>query len=219
MNRKAAQTYFEKWLDSVSIGAGDKPDVPMLKVDRDGVSPILSASGMVARSEELTSEIKKVGCEIVADWNSSRNIEGTLYLIYSRANNGSLVPHYLGKCSSAGKDGKKRSTLWPNEGRFGEKIGSMGHIGNLNEALFQGKPHYAGWVEKFFENPGPPLRLKFPVFVYIEKWTVASTSIIHDLPLTLHNPTLHVEESLRIWVIQRAFGPDLLLNRDGIDRR
>jgi hypothetical protein len=208
MNTNTAQSYVSSWL------AAAKPlaDVPLLRLQDDGLTPVVEKG--LRCSDQLLEVVAKLSNAMINDFlSASPSMEGLMYTLYSRTEDGEAQPLYVGIANSAGKKGSAPSSLWKMRGaRFCDVPGSNGHVDLLSRSLSAKHPGYAPWVSLLFgpnSEAGARRSLRRPVFVHLEPWDAAAHRILPSLP----KAPLYVEEAVRLWALKAAGYQ--LLNRSG----
>lgn len=212
MTKQKAQDFKRAWFDAIAT----QNDIPLFFTEANGVTPMLSEEGLLQRSVAFTEALTTLRNSVIAAYSQKKPQppEGICYLVYRRIEEGVVDPLYVGMAECVGKKGTI-SALFKRHGwmRFDHKLGSKGHIGNLNEAINHSKHSYSHWIEAMFEEgyKAANLALKAPVYVHIDIWNSESQSVIKELG---HTP-LFVEEKLRLWILAASGYENQLLNRDG----
>ena len=211
LTEEIARKSVHAWLREVAA----KPRINMLDVQDDQVTPRLSTRAKLGmkRSPELSEKLKSIRASVQKEFKKPGKLvtEGICYLVYRDADGDEVEPLYVGIAQTIGKSGKL-SALFAAGGwlRFADGFGSFGHIGNLNDCFAGSSKGYQYWRKALFCN-GPKPKLKKPVFVDVQEWSIDSQSIWQKLG---HVP-LFIEEGIRIWFLQLAGYGARLLNRDG----
>lgn len=203
----------EQWLARVQEG----PSLPLLETEEDNVTAKLdSGDGRITRSQALTRRLREIrdGVQAEADKHSAPSTEGICYLIYRIDDQQCVEPVYVGIAQTAGKKNPLSALFRSGWLRFADTFRSGGHIGKLNDSMFDSKSDYKHWCAALFKCDSPP-KLRRPVFVDVEAWTERSQSVLSQLG---HTP-LFVEESIRIWFLQLSGHAKTLLNKEGNRRR
>lgn len=163
---------------------------------------------------------------LIGDWKSGRReYDGLIYLMYTNNNHNDVIPLYIGKTESLGKNGGNLSANITNIHRDKSKFARWGdgyayHIGDLSAVAVPGHPHekitskYTDWASRLFEEfPRQNPKLKLPVYFWAKAWSSRDVGIWSDF-----GPTrLTFLEYLMIGVASSAY-PESLLNREGINR-
>ncbi len=209
MIAEEANRLVDRWLRGIEY------DIPMFDCHQDGCELRLH-SGLVRQSRALKARLIDIKKDAQTEFMRESGAEGVLYLIYRRTAS-HVEPLYLGIAECVGKSGKL-SALFGTAGwvRFADHPKSNGHIGNFNGALAGSSKSYVHWKECLLDPQlGSPPRLRSPVFVQLELWRAASTSIV---PALGHTP-LTLEEMLRLHLLKVGGFGESLLNRNGNRRR
>ena len=200
-------TSYEKIVTTVSIGRSRPRQV-------------------LRRSAEMENLILAETDILIKDWKSGRmEYDGLIYLMYTIREQGNLIPLYIGKAETVGKNGGNLSANIANLHRDKSKFARWGdgyayHIGDLSAVVVPGHPRekvtskYTAWASRLFEEfPKQHLKLKIPVHFWAKAWRKSEVGIWHDF-----GPTrLTFLEYLMIGVASSAY-PESLLNREGMNR-
>jgi len=203
----------KQWLKRVR----EAPKLPLIETEKDNVTAKLdSGDGRIIRSQTLTKHLQEIRDGVLAEAqeNLTLSTEGIIYLIYRFDHQQCVEPLYVGIAQTAGKK-KPLSALFSSGWlRFADTFRSGGHIGKLNDCMFDGKSDYKHWCDALFKSTSPP-KLHSPVFVDVQARTEKSQSV----SLRLGNTPLFVEDTIRIWFLHLSGHAKTLLNREGNRRR
>ncbi|MBE1426272.1 hypothetical protein H4684_002937 [Desulfomicrobium macestii] len=163
---------------------------------------------------------------LIDDWKSGRGeYDGLIYLMYTISNHDDVIPLYIGKAESIGKNGGNLSANIANLHRDKSKFARWGdgyayHIGDLSAVAVLDHPRekvtskYTNWASRLFEEfPRQYPKLKIPVHFWAKAWRSSEVGIWNNF-----GPTrLTFLEYLMIGVASSAY-PESLLNREGQNR-
>ncbi|MCC6550020.1 MAG: hypothetical protein IT279_08125 [Ignavibacteriaceae bacterium] len=180
---------------------------------------------LLCRSEGMEALIRRETARLMEDYYRREGIyDGLLYMMYTE-NGGSILPLYIGKSETFGKNEKNLSANLQGIGRDTSKFARWGdnyayHIGDLSAVVLPAhdpkykQPKYISWAETLFSDfPAEQPQLKIPVKFWTIAWKNSDTGIWEELgPVRLT-----FLEYLLIGVASAAFG-DILLNREGRNR-
>lgn len=181
---------------------------------------------VLRRSVEMENLVLAETDLLIADWKSGRmKYDGLIYLMYTIREQGEVIPLYIGKAETFGKNGGNLSANIANLHRDKSKFARWGdgyayHIGDLSAVVVLGHPDdkklskYTNWASILFEEfPRQNPKLKIPVHFWAKAWRNSDVGIWSDF-----GPTrLTFLEYLMIGVASSAY-PDFLLNREGQNR-
>ena len=183
---------------------------------------------LLKRSPEMEGVVEShVEC-LINDWREAREFDGLIYLMFYKGPEDNVIPLYIGKTESQGKESGKLSVniedLSPrNRGKFARwGDGYQYHIGDLSAVVlghaekYQCKK-YKNWANTLFIDypvsmPKQP-RLKFPVFFWAKSWRKDDIGPWEDFGPT----NLTFLEYLLIGIASSAF-PNEVLNTEGQNR-
>lgn len=180
---------------------------------------------VLMRSPAMSSLILRETDVLVKDWTEQRDeYDGLIYMMLL-ADQGEVVPLYIGKAETIGKGDRNLSANIKGLHRDFSKFARWGdsyayHIGDLSAAALPGhapdkiRRKYVEWARSLFvEVPSTRPTLKCETLFWTKAWKKADVGIWRDF-----GPTrLTFLEYLLIGVASSAF-PGIILNREGQNR-
>ena len=182
--------------------------------------PLLQGS-----SQMESAVIREVG-KLRIDWNAGTHLyDGLIYVMFWLDRGQEVVPLYIGKAETAGRNDGVFSANLNNLERDRGKFARWGdghayHIGDLSACVLPGHKRekatvkYRSWAARLFEEvPAEAPCLGRDVRLWVKAWPCEAIGIWPEF-----GPTrLSFLEYLMIGVASAAF-PDTLLNREGHNR-
>jgi hypothetical protein len=204
---------------------------PLFECDENGIVQIKELGKtrrrkVLCRSAAMESMMRRE-VKILADDHKSGGglYDGIIYIMHSRANDGGIVPRYIGKSETLGKTSGifsvnllRVETDTSKFGRWGDNYAY--HIGDLSAVVLPAQElavqplKYRSWAESLFDgiNTDHP-RLNQPVFLWVKAWRKHDVGVWQEF-----GPTrLSFLEYLLIGLASALF-PRELLNREGHNR-
>ena len=181
---------------------------------------------VLRRSGAMEALMRREAKKIVDDHKSATRLyDGIIYIMHTRATDGTIVPRYIGKSETVGKTSGILSVNLSRLESDTSKFGRWGdnyayHIGDLSSVVLPGreidvKPlKYRLWAEALFEttNSERP-RLLQPVLLWLRAWRKDDIGVWKEF-----GPTrLSFLEYLLIGLASALF-PAEILNREGHNR-
>ena len=181
---------------------------------------------VLRRSDEMEALIEKECGRLVLDWElGAKQFDGLIYMMYRKSNEGDVIPLYIGKTETTGKQNGNLSANIKGLQRDKSKFARWGdghqyHIGDLSAATLTAypvekiQPKYRNWSQSLFRvTPSDRPVLKAPVYFWAKAWKPTDVSIWREF-----SPTrLTFLEYQLIGVTSTLFPRDLL-NEEGQNR-
>ena len=183
---------------------------------------------LLKRSPEMEQFVISTAEKIVSDWKLHNQVyEGLIYLMFRKDPKGRIIPLYIGKTETYGKNAGNLSAnienLNSNRGKFARwGDGYQYHIGDLSAVVLghseKAKTRkYQTWAETLFEKfpviaPELP-KLKEQVYFWTKAWNKEDIGPWEDFGPT----NLTFLEYLMIGVASSVY-PENVLNKEGQNR-